>query len=280
MPDLIVVGDVMVDVGVEAGALALGGDVHGEVRLRPGGGGANAAVWAASEGAGVRLYGRVGDDLAGRLVRESLEERGVEVCLALDPAAPTGTMLIVRDGDERSMVADRGANGQLSVGDLPDELEAAALLVSGYLLFAPGSREAGVAAIRRSRAEIVAVDAASWPLLREIGPERFFESTSGATLLLANEREAEELGGAAEIRRRYPMWCVKLGPNGAELTVSNEATIRVSAADVGAADTTGAGDAFDGVLLSALARHDDRKAALQRASAAGARVTATGRSWP
>src|SRR5205814_3101740 len=60
-PDLIVVGDVMVDVTVEAGALIAEGDVHGEVRLRAGGGGANAAVWAAHRGAQVRLYGRVGD---------------------------------------------------------------------------------------------------------------------------------------------------------------------------------------------------------------------------
>src|SRR5437773_2134958 len=195
-PDVIVVGDVMVDVTVEAGALAHGGDVHGEVRLRPGGGGANAAVWAAAEGARVRLYGRVGDDLAGRLVRESLEERGVETCLAVDPTARTGTMLVVREGGERSMVADRGANGHLSVDDLPDALDAAAVLLSGYLLLAEESRDAGIAAILRARAGIVAVDAASWPLLREVGREAFFGSTEGVTLLMANEQEAEELGGA------------------------------------------------------------------------------------
>ena len=40
------------------------------------------------------------------------------------------------------------------------------------------------------------------------------------------------------------------------------------------------GDAFDGVLLAALARHDDPEIALRRASAAGARVAATGTSWP
>ena len=279
-PDLIVVGDVMVDVTVEAGALARGGDVHGEVQLRPGGGGANAAVWAAADGAKVRLYGRIGDDLAGRLVKESLQERGVEACLVVDPAARTGTMLVVRDEGERSMVADRGANGHLSVRDLPDHLEAAAVLVSGYLLFAPESRTAGVEAIRRARANVVAVDAASWPLLREMGREAFFESTRGATLLLANEQETEELGGREELGRHAPMWCVKLGSNGAELRDSNGTTSRAAPTKVVAADPTGAGDAFDGVLLAALARNNDPATALRRAGAAGARVAATGVSWP
>jgi sugar/nucleoside kinase (ribokinase family) len=42
--DLICVGDVMLDVRVDAGELARGGDVHGRVALQPGGTSANAAV--------------------------------------------------------------------------------------------------------------------------------------------------------------------------------------------------------------------------------------------
>ncbi len=55
--DLIAVGDVMVDVHVQAPALKRGGDVHGRVRLQPAGTSANAAVWAASDGADVRVHG-------------------------------------------------------------------------------------------------------------------------------------------------------------------------------------------------------------------------------
>ena len=69
-PDVIVVGDVMLDVTVDAPALATGGDVHGTVLARPGGGGANAAVWAADAGASVRFHGRVGDDPTGRVLAE------------------------------------------------------------------------------------------------------------------------------------------------------------------------------------------------------------------
>ncbi|MBA3728956.1 MAG: hypothetical protein H0W94_07145 [Actinobacteria bacterium] len=54
-PTLIVVGDVMLDVSVAADRLVTGGDVHGDVRVSPGGSGANAAAWAAA-GARVRLF--------------------------------------------------------------------------------------------------------------------------------------------------------------------------------------------------------------------------------
>jgi ribokinase len=95
-PDLIVVGDVMLDVSVQAAALATEGDVHGEVRIHPGGAGANAAAWAACQAALVHLHGRVGDDLPGRLLREALAQHGVEERLTVDADARTGAMLIAR----------------------------------------------------------------------------------------------------------------------------------------------------------------------------------------
>src|SRR6266511_5965576 len=90
--DLVTVGDVMVDVSVEAPALAEGGDVHGRVWVRPGGSAANAAVWGAATRASVRLHGRVGADLSGRLLQESIAEHGVETVLAVDDQARTGSM--------------------------------------------------------------------------------------------------------------------------------------------------------------------------------------------
>src|SRR5439155_6012899 len=145
--DVAVVGDVMLDVVVQSAALAGGGDVHGRVRVHPGGGATNAAVWAAASGASVALHGRVGDDFPGRMIREAVSERGVVPVLAADPEEPTGTMLVVLEGGERSMVADRGANARLSPEDLPDVLEAGAVLVSGYILFHPRSEAAALAAL-------------------------------------------------------------------------------------------------------------------------------------
>ena len=109
--DVVTVGDVMMDVRVDSDGLEEGGDVHGRVLVRPGGSAANAAVWAAEAGARARVHGRIGGDVAGALLRDELIARGVEPALAIDPTTDTGTMLVVHEPRERSMVADRGAGG-------------------------------------------------------------------------------------------------------------------------------------------------------------------------
>jgi sugar/nucleoside kinase (ribokinase family) len=281
-PDLIVVGDVMVDVDVDAAALASGGDVHGDVRVRPGGAGANAAVWGACEGARVRLYDRVGQDLAGRLLQDAIASRGVDAGLAVDPEARTGAMLIVREAGERSMVADRGANARLSPQDLPARLEAEAVLVSGYLLFHPGSLTAARAALDRADAEFVAVDAASWPLLEAYGAERFLQAIAKADTLLVNDREAEVLtqDGKVALEDRFSRVCWKRGAEGAELASRGKPLISWSDPVACPVDPTGAGDAFDGTLLVALAGGATDEDALHRACDAGRSVVSSGETWP
>ena len=283
--DVVTVGDVMIDVRVDSDGLEEGGDVHGRVLVRPGGSAANAAVWAVEAGATSRVHARIGSDMAGALLRDELIARGVEPALAIDPTAETGTMLVVHEPRERSMVADRGAGGRLSPDDLPERLEAGAVLVSGYtLLFEPTSA-AGIAALERAHARFVAVDAASWPMIRSFGVERFLEACAPATLLLANEREAEELTGRRdvaavdELSHRFQVVCVKQGEEGA--LMSWEGLVIRNATDaVVEKDSTGAGDAFNGVLLASLAAGRSPGDALATACRAGARVAASFETWP
>jgi ribokinase len=283
--DVVTVGDVMLDVRVEASALEEGGDVHGRVLVRPGGSASNAAVWAAAAGARSRVHGRVGPDTAGALIRDELLRRGVEPALAIDREADTGTMLVVHEPGERSMVADRGANGRLSPGDLPERLEANAVLVSGYTLLFEPTFPAGRAALERASARLLAVDAASWPLVREFGTERFFDVTARADVLLLNEREAEVLTGrrgeeAADLLAdRYRVVCVKLGESGAVMSWEG-LIVRYGGDPVRELDPTGAGDAFDGVLLAQLAAGRSPGDALHAACRAGAAVAASYETWP
>lgn len=283
--DLVAVGDLMLDVRVDAEALQRGGDVHGRVLLQPGGTSANAAAWAAWAGASSRVLGRVGDDLAGRSVCGALAERGVDPAVMVDPAAPTGTMLVLHEPGERSMVADRGANARLVPDDLPETIEAAAVLISGYLLLHEPGNATALAALARARATWVAIEAASWPLVEAFGADRFFEETSAATVLLANEREAEALTGrtgtdaVARLGERYRLAAVKMDRRGAALCA--EGVVSSSPAEpVVEVDPTGAGDAFDGVLLARLARGGDPVAALADACHAGALVASSAQVWP
>jgi ribokinase len=283
--DLLCIGDVMVDVRVDAGGLARGGDVHGRVLIQPGGTSANAAVWAAWDGAEARVHGGVGADLTGRLIAEALRDRGVKTHLTPFEDAATGTMLVVHETGERSMVADRGANARFRADALPGLLVCGAVLVSGYLMMHEDTHETAVAALERAVSPFVAVEAASWPLVEGFGVERFFASTERATVILANELEARSLTGAEgeeaarALAEHYPVACVKLGPDGAILMVDGELH-RAPSETIEEADPTGAGDAFDGVLLGALARSVAVDEALVRACHAGALAAASLQAWP
>jgi sugar/nucleoside kinase (ribokinase family) len=284
-PDVVVVGDVMVDVSVAASRLARGGDVHGRVVIRPGGAASNAAVWAAWAGSRVRLYGRVGADLPGRLVREALAERGVQPELAEDREARTGAVLAVVEAGKRSLAADRGANARITPDDLPARLEAGAVLLSGYLVFHPDSEAAARSALERADSAHVAVDAASWPLVRDYGPERFLATTHAATMLLANQDEARTLspGGPEEsaraLSRSYRHAVVKLDLGGAVLGMAGDC-VTIPGRRVEPVDPTGAGDAFAGVLLALLARGVEMETAMAEANEAAATVVGGPSNWP
>lgn len=283
--DLLCIGDVMVDVFADARELARGGDVHGRVRLQPGGTSANAAVWAAWDGAQARVHGGVGTDIAGRLLREALGDRGVKMQLTPYADVPTGAMLVMGEPGERSMVADRGANARLRPNALPGMLVCGAVLVSGYLLLHEETHDTAMAAFERAVTPLVAVEAASWPLVEAFGVDRFFASTERATVILANDREAEVLTGltgekaARALSTHFPLACVKQGAEGATLVTDGEVH-RSEAESIEEVDPTGAGDAFDGVLLAALARGVSVDDALRRACHAGALAAGTNGSWP
>lgn len=284
--DLVCVGDVMLDIRVDAQTLQRGGDVHGRVVLQPGGTSANAAVWAAWSGASARVHGRIGDDLAGRTLTDALQRRGVESALTIDEEAPTGTMLVIHEPGERSMVADRGANARLEPSDLPEAIQAGAVLISGYLLLQERGHGAAIAALERARAPLVAIEAASWPMVEAFGRDRFLEETTGADLVFANELEAGVLTGvddgvaaATALGERYRFAAVKLGSRGAVL-VADGGTAIAATPSVAEVDPTGAGDAFDGVLLAGLTRGLTPERALEQACRAGARVAGSSSVWP
>jgi sugar/nucleoside kinase (ribokinase family) len=282
--DVVCVGDVMLDVHVASGALARGGDVHGRVALRPGGTSANAAVWAAWSGASSGVVAAVGDDGVGRLCREAVAERGVDVGGIVRRALATGVMVVMTEAGERSMIADRGANAALEPDDVR-AVEASAVLVSGYLFLQEPGHEVALAALDAARTDLLAIEAASWPLIDAFGADRFFEETSRCDVVFANDREAEALVGrtggdaARVLGERYRFAAVKRGGRGAVLVAEGE-LLAADAEAVEERESTGAGDAFDGVLLAELVRGRAPREALARATHAGALVAASSQTWP
>jgi ribokinase len=289
-PLLVCVGDLMVDVAVQAPALARGGDVAGAVRLGPGGSAANVAAWAAAAGARARLVAGRGDDLAGRLLATALGERGIELHPAHPAALASGAMLVVMEAGERTFVADPGANLRLAEADVIGALAGAgAVFVSGYPLLRPPTRAAAMAAAAAAgRAGLPAVvDAASWPLLRDGAGEPVLAAAALAGNLLANRDEAATLSGrpdpqtaAAWLAARVGTAVVKCGAAGVVVCAAGLPPRPVPAPAAEAVDVTGAGDAFAAGYLLARAAGSAPAEAAGAGARLAAQAVATHGAWP
>lgn len=281
---VLVVGDVMTDViVVPEGPIVKGSDRRATVRSRPGGSGANQAVWLGAMGANVVFAARVwATDKA--MYENYFRGLGVVPVLAGDKEQPSGVLVTIVDPDgERSFLTDRGANLNLSPDDLPASLldDVGMVMVSGYSFFAPGPRDAvqGLLAAAKARGIAVAVDPASVGFLVEVGLAQFLGWTEGADWIFANESEAEALTGVAgyeaQIRAlgaRFANVVIKRGRLGAALGGSDGVRVLQPAPVVTVVDSTGAGDAFAAGFIAALLAGDDEASALAKGIAAGAKA--------
>jgi sugar/nucleoside kinase (ribokinase family) len=271
-PRVVVVGDVAVDVLVEARSPAVAGaDVPARIRMRAGGAGANTAAWLAHLGADVTLVARVGDDPAGHAAADDLRSAGVRPVLTVDPDHPTCTVVVlIADGD-RTMLSDRGAAALLAPADLPSFDGVDHLHLSGYVLLDATSRAAGRAALAKARAAglSTSVDPQVAPAL---GPA-FIDDVQDVDLLLPNAAELAALGGSDLLRDVVGAVAATDGPAPARWT-DRDGTWTAEPPPTDVVDPTGAGDAFDAGVLITWLSGSSPGAALAAGCAAG--TTAVG----
>lgn len=235
-------GDLTLDVVVRlSGPVSAGGDTDAEIRLAPGGQGANVAAWSVALGARGRLIAKRGADEAGRLVHAGLEARGVE---ALGPAEGRNGIIcaLVSPDGERSMASDRSAGAELR----PEEIEEAWLegcdhvFMSGYALMREPARSAALRAVELARRTdaTISVDLASWSAIRDVGADRFRELVAviAPDIVFANEAEDRIIGGPLPGVR----WILKHGSRGCSFDGDERPALPVERV----VDTTGAGDAL------------------------------------
>ncbi|KKB84345.1 ribokinase [Devosia limi DSM 17137] len=281
---ILVVGDVMTDIIVmPEGPIVKGSDRRAKVRNRPGGSGANQAVWLGAMQADVLFVARVGADERA-MYENYFRGLGVVPALAGDRTLPSGVLVTIVDPDgERSFLTDRGANLNLSSDDLPEDLldDVGMVVVSGYSFFSPGPRAAvqGLFARAKARGVPVAVDPASVGFLVEVGAAAFVEWTHGADWIFANQSEAEALCGASALDEQmrllgqhYGTVVIKRGRLGAALGGRDGVRLELPAQVVDVVDSTGAGDAFAAGFIAAHVAGDTNAVALAKGIAAGARA--------
>lgn len=260
---ILVVGDVMTDIiVVPEGPLVRGSDRRARITSKPGGSGANQAVWLGSMGTKVSFVARVGARDKPHL-EAYFKGFYVDPVLIADPQRHSGQLVVIVDPDgERSFLTDRGANLALSPSDMPVWLldDTALVLLSGYSYFAEVPRAAvmWLTAEARERGIGFAVDAASVGFIKEVGAGNFLAWTQGASLMFVNRDEARALSGSDDLEAQMKFigkTCervvIKLGPRGAALGNAHGIVLSLPAPKVEAVDTTGAGDAFAAAFLTA-----------------------------
>ncbi|SDO32267.1 ribokinase [Nakamurella panacisegetis] len=265
---VVVLGSVNMDLVTTTSHLPAPGEtvLGGSFSTIPGGKGANQAIAAARAGGTVAFIGAVGDDHFGAALGEALLGAGVNVEQLRHTAGASGIAAIVVDEQaENTIVVVPGANGGvLGLTDADRDVVRGAdiLLCQLEIPISAVISAAGVAA------------AADVPVLLNPSPARDLPSDllDAVTVLVVNEGEAAAIGDDA--LRSVPHLVITLGRSGARYRGPGT-SFEVSAPQVVAIDTTGAGDAFTGALAVAWAAGLDPRAALQRACVAGALATTT-----
>ncbi|WP_194207594.1 aminoimidazole riboside kinase [Superficieibacter sp. 1612_C1] len=238
----------------------------------PGGASANVAVCVARLGGACGFIGCLGDDDAGRFLRQVFEDNGVDVAFLRLDAALTSAVLIVNlaDNGERSFtyLVHPGADTYVSPQDLPPFCKNQWFYFSSIGLTDHPAREACLEGARRMREAgghvlfDVNLRTTMWRDSSEI-PALIAQSAALASICKVSADELCQLSGANRWQdARYflrELGCettiISLGDDGA-LLISPEGEYRFPAPHVEVVDTTGAGDAFVGGLLFTLSQAD------------------------
>jgi sugar/nucleoside kinase (ribokinase family) len=247
-------------------------------------GGLAANVAAALGGWGIApvVCGKVGDDLLGPVVAETLRQAGADPRgLAVDPHRPTSQTLILNvKGEDRRFVHIFGANAALSIEDLEAVLDPApkVLYIGGFLILPAlePARLARLLAGARERGTKIVLDVACpgpADYLGKLAPvlphvDVFLPNSDEARLILGGE--ADPVRQATAFRdlgaRRVVITC---GGDGA-VALSDGLRARLGVYPVDCLDSTGGGDAFDAGYIAGLIDGLDELGCLRLASAAGA----------
>ena len=244
----------------------------------PGGKGANQAVAAARMGAPTAMVGRVGNDLFGPQVTDSLAAAGVDVsAIAVAPEVSTGIAVIIIDAaGQNRIIQVLGANdtcGAAEAERVRNLLDSLSVLLLQLEVSVELSLQVAQAAAAAGKTVILDPSPVR-PL-----PAAFYDCCS---IITPNETDAAALVGfpvtdldsaarAADalLSRGVGAAIITLGEQGAYYATADGGEYQPPF-PVDAVDSVGAGDAFNGALAAALAAGQTLPQAAQWAAAGGA----------
>jgi ribokinase len=269
---LLVFGSLNADMLFKVGTLPRPGEtvLCPGYELAAGGKGANQAAAAAKAGAKVRMIGHLGSDSFGEFARATLVAAGVDCSGVATSGKATAIAVIGVDRRaENQIIVASGANLDTDADQVGDAELRPDVTVLCQNEIRP---EATFALLERAKARGARTMLNLAPAGAVPGPV-----LDGLDILAVNEIEAAMAAGAArgdpvdlarDLARAHGLTCVvTLGAEGA-LAIGPAGGYRIGALAVEPVDTTGAGDAFVGVLAAALDQGLALPLALRRASVA------------
>ena len=303
-PTILTVGSLNMDQITQVKRLPVQGETllgNGSLRLVPGGKGANQAVAMARLGAQVSLAGRIGFDVFGQQLLQTLQTDGVDTTLlAIDEHEVSGVALIfLLPQGENAIVVVPGANSR--VGEDERQMQ--------QILAALPQAQALVLQLEIPLQTVVRLVAAGYqmgiPVVLNLAPACAFplETLRQLHVLVLNEVEASflhaTLAGVPSdfpvpqtpheashlavqlLELGIPRVVVTLGAQGALLAQKGEhgenVVLHQKPPQVQVVDTTAAGDCFTGAFTVALLEKQQPAEALRFAvSASALKVTRSG----
>ncbi|MBO1265109.1 ribokinase [Proteiniclasticum sp. SCR006] len=274
---ILVIGSINIDLSIASSCFPKKGEtVKGKDFFKTvGGKGLNQAVAAHKFGQNVCFCGNIGFDHDAAMVYEILERYGLGTeHIKRDGQTHTGSAIIVRAEEDNAIIIDEGANGTLDFGSVRETIDSVA--PDYVMLQFELSHEVNMNIIRYcyDRGIKVVLNTAPASDMEE-------EVLKCIDTLILNQTEVEYYTGnypsseteafAASqyfLDRGVVHVVVTLGDHGS-IYAGKEKRIFQKAYKSNVIDSTGAGDAFTGVYVSAISKYGDVKKALQFANAAG-----------
>jgi ribokinase len=279
-PHILVIGSANVDFTVKVDRLPQVGETvsGGDFRVSYGGKGANQALAAHLAGAPVFLIAKLGRDPNGEALYRHLTGAGLRAeGLWCDDEAPSGVALIMVDPQGHNLIATApGSNRRLTVTDV-EALHASAFTGPVFLTQLETPLETVEYGLR------CALEAGMTTILNPAPGRPLREDFLAlAHIITPNETEASLLSGLAvtdlETARHAGARLLAMGCQTVIITLGAQGSLLVRRGEVRhfppfpvtPVDTTAAGDAFNGVLATALFEGLALEQAIVRANAAGA----------
>nr|WP_304213671.1 aminoimidazole riboside kinase [Fredinandcohnia onubensis] len=242
----------------------------------PGGAPANVAVGAARLGAKSSFIGKVGDDVLGNFLKDTLDNYNVQTqAMYLSKEVRTGLVFVTlgEDGErEFSFYIEKSADRFLTPEEIPATLfdEHNVFHFGSISLIDDPAESATKRALQlaKDKGLVVSYDPNLRPMLwrdLDTAKRKITSMLSEADVVKLSEVELEFITGETDIERgvtklaqyNIPLLFITLGKDGVHAFFKGE-SIFVEARKVKSVDTTGAGDAFVSGLLYQFSERDKK----------------------